>query len=55
MIRLDFTLEEKVRNIQELYYDFANNIIDIKEVEKRVKDLRYKNGITNGHFFRGVL
>ena len=55
MVRLDFTKEDKIREIQDLYYDFANDIIDIDEVEYRVEKLKTKEGITKGHFFRGVL
>lgn len=55
MVRLDFTVEDEIREIQETYYDFANNNIDIEEVERRVNNLKTKEGITKGHFFRGVL
>ena len=55
MIRLDFTKEENISEIQAIYYDFANDIIDISEVEDRVEHLKTKEGITKGHFFRGVL
>ena len=55
MIRLDFTLEEEVKDIQAAYYDFANGKLDINEIERFVDKLKTKEGITNGHFFRGVL
>lgn len=55
MVRLEFTKENNISEIQELYYDFANNNIDIDEVERRVEKLKTKEGITKGHFFRGVL
>lgn len=55
MVRLDFTKENNLRDIQNLYYDFANDDIDIEEVERRVEKLKTKEGITKGHFFRGVL
>ena len=55
MVRLEFTKENNISDIQELYYDFANNNIDIDEVERRVEKLKTKEGITKGHFFRGVL
>ncbi len=57
MVRLDFTVEDNIniKKIQETYYDFANNYIDIEEVERRVDKLKTKEGITKGHFFRGVL
>ena len=55
MVRLDFTKEENVAYIQAIYYDFANDIITLSEVESRVDKLKTKEGITKGHFFRGVL
>lgn len=55
MVRLDFTKENNIEDIQSLYYDFANYNIDIEEVEKRVEKLKTKEGATKGHFFRGVL
>ena len=57
MVRLDFTIEDSkdIKEIQETYYDFANDYIDIEEVERRVDKLKTKEGITKGHFFRGVL
>lgn len=55
MVRLDFTKENNIEEIQDLYYDFANDLIDIDEVEYRVGKLKTKEGITKGHFFRGVL
>ena len=55
MVRLEFTKENNISEIQNLYYDFANDNIDIDEVERRVEKLKTKEGITKGHFFRGVL
>ena len=55
MVRLDFTKENNISEIQSLYYDFANDIIDKEEVSKRVEKLKTKEGTTKGHFFRGVL
>ena len=55
MVRLDFTKEENIAYIQGIYYDFANDIITLSEVESRVDKLKTKEGITKGHFFRGVL
>ena len=56
MIRLDFTFEdENIREIQEIYYDYANNIIDYDMVEKYIKNYRSKKHITKGHYFRGVI
>ncbi len=55
MVRLEFTKEDNIREIQDVYYDFANDNIDIDEVERRVDRLKTREGITKGHFFRGVL
>lgn len=55
MVRLEFTKEDNIREIQDVYYDFANDKIDIDEVERKVDKLKTKEGITKGHFFRGVL
>lgn len=55
MVRLDFTKEENILEIQSLYYDFANGKIGLSEVEGGVEKLKTKEGITKGHFFRGVL
>lgn len=58
IIRLDFTFEkEGIREIQEIYYDYANGKINKNEVRdfvNKYKDI-LKNGITKGHYFRGVL
>ncbi|KNF07494.1 protease [Gottschalkia purinilytica] len=54
--RLDFTLEkDNINEIQSMYYDFANNKVDIKEVEKFVDYFKLNKGITKGHYFRGIL
>ncbi|WP_422486982.1 DUF3656 domain-containing U32 family peptidase [Gudongella sp. DL1XJH-153] len=53
--RLDFTFEDDVRGIQELYYDYLNGIIDKNTVVNFVNDYKAKTEVTNGHFFRGVL
>lgn len=55
IVRLNFTKEGNIEEIQSLYYDFANGNISFEEVEGRVNDLKTKEGITKGHFFRGVL
>lgn len=56
MIRLDFTFEnEGIREIQEIYYDYANNRVGKEVVNKFIQDYRIKNYITKGHYFRGVI
>jgi len=56
MMRLDFTVEtDNVKLIQELYYDYINDIIDEEEMQRIAKELKSKTGNTTGHFFRGVL
>lgn len=56
MIRLDFTFEnEGIKEIQEIYYDYANNRIDREIVEKFIQNYRSKKHITKGHYFRGVI
>ncbi|MTI49507.1 MAG: U32 family peptidase [Firmicutes bacterium] len=58
LLRLDFTFEnEEIPEIQNIYYDFSKGHISIKEAKEFVN--KYKsnlaNGITKGHYFRGVL
>ena len=56
MIRLDFTFEKaNIREIQEMYYDYANETISKDVVDKYINDYRNKNHITRGHYFRGVI
>lgn len=56
MIRLDFTFEEEnIREIQEIYYDYANKTISKDVVDKYINDYRNKNHITRGHYYRGVI
>ncbi len=46
MIRLDFTFEnEGIKEIQEIYYDYANNRIDREIVEKFIQNYRSKKNI----------
>lgn len=55
MIRLDFTIEDiEIKDIQDIYYDYSRDVIGIEEVRKFVSQYRAKNGITKGHYFRGV-
>lgn len=56
MIRLDFTFEnENIKEIQEIYYNYANMKISKNEVTKFIEKYRNKNNITKGHYFRGVI
>lgn len=56
IVRLDFTIEkDNVKLIQELYYNYINDKIDINEMQKIANELKKKTGNTTGHFFRGVL
>ena len=55
MLRLDFTIEDEIREVQSLYYDYLNGSIDRAEVDRFMSKFKLKNEITNGHFFRGVL
>ncbi len=53
--RLDFTFEDDIREIQEMYYDYLNKEIDRDTVTAFVAAYKENVEITNGHFFRGVL
>ncbi len=56
MVRLDFTFENKnIKELQEIYYNYANGIISKDEVNRFMKQYRNKNNITKGHYFRGVI
>ena len=56
MARLDFTVEkDNIKFIQEIFYNYAKDIIDESKVKQILADYRYDNDITNGHYFRGVL
>jgi putative protease len=53
--RLDFTFEENIAEIQEMYYDYLNKIVDRNEAVRFMDEFKLKNEVTNGHFFRGVV
>ncbi len=54
--RLDFTTEkEEIKYIQEVYYDFARENIDISRARDIITDYRVDHDITNGHYFRGII
>ncbi|NLX61147.1 MAG: U32 family peptidase [Tissierellia bacterium] len=53
-IRIDFTFEEEIEEIQDLYYSFAKGFISKEEVDLRLEKYRDK-GITKGHYYRGII
>lgn len=56
MVRLDFTFERRnIKDIQQMYYDYAKGNISEKEVMEYIKEYRNKKDITKGHYFRGVI
>jgi putative protease len=55
LFRLEFTIEEDIKGIQSLYYDYLNGKINRSEVDDFMKSYKLGNEITNGHYFRGVL
>lgn len=56
MVRLDFTFEkENIKEIQEIYYDYAKGMVSEKEVMEYVEGYRKEREITKGHYFRGVI
>ena len=55
-LRLDFRFEEeRIREIQEIYYDYLNDNIDKNIMNRFLEEYRLKNNITKGHYFRGVM
>ncbi|QIB27204.1 U32 family peptidase [Caloranaerobacter azorensis] len=55
MIRLDFTFEDDIKEIQTMYYEFANDNIDEKNVVEFINKIKKSRGLTKGHYYRGVL
>jgi putative protease len=56
MIRLDFTFErENIKELQEIYFNYAKGIVSKDMVNEFIKEFRDKNHITKGHYFRGVI
>ena len=56
MVRLDFTFEkENIKEIQDVYYNYAKGSITEKEVADFIDQFRDKNNITRGHYFRGII
>lgn len=56
--RLDFTIEndDMIKDIQAIYYDYINGLINRNEAKEFVKKLKAKGiDITKGHYYRGVL
>ncbi|MBZ2175948.1 U32 family peptidase [Schnuerera sp. xch1] len=55
-IRLDFTFEEDgIEKIQDMYYHFSRGLVTKEETIQYLKKYRDKNGITKGHYYRGVI
>lgn len=55
-IRLDFTFEkDEISEIQDMYYKYSQNLINEDEIKNYITKLRDNNGITKGHFYRGVM
>ncbi|WP_242851756.1 DUF3656 domain-containing protein [Caloranaerobacter sp. TR13] len=55
MIRLDFTFEDDIKEVQTMYYEFANNNIAEKNIIEFVNKIKKNTGLTKGHYYRGVL
>lgn len=58
ILKLDFTIEsERILEIQEIHYNYAKGTVKKEEVKNFINKykLLLKNGITKGHYFRGVL
>lgn len=55
IIRLDFTIEKEVEDIQNIYYDYANGKISNDYARRFINEFKKKSEITKGHFYRGVM
>lgn len=56
MVRLDFTFEkENIKEIQEIYYNYAKDMVSGREVMEYVERYKEEKEITKGHYFRGVI
>ena len=53
--RLNFTFEENIYEIIDIYYEFMNEKIAKKEVSNFVENFKKKQQITKGHINRGIL
>lgn len=53
-IRIDFTFEEEIEEIQDIYYSFAKGLVSKEEVDLVLDKYREK-GITKGHYYRGII
>lgn len=54
LFKLDFTIEDDIREIQSLYYDHLCGNMSRSEVDDFMKVYKLRNELTNGHYFRGV-
>lgn len=55
ILRLDFTVEGDIEEIQSYYYDSLNNNMDREAIKNYVEGFKEKSEVTNGHYYRGVL
>ncbi|EOD00927.1 Protease [Caldisalinibacter kiritimatiensis] len=56
IIRLDFTIEKNnIKDIQNIFFDYINNLVSMKEVKEFVSNYKQDTSITKGHYFRGVI
>ena len=55
IIRLDFTNEMEIRDLQIVFYNYLNKNIDINQVNRFMEEFKQESFITNGHYFRGIL
>ena len=53
-VRVDFTFEREVGEIQDMYYSYGKGIISKEDVEIFLEKYKDK-GITKGHYFRGII
>ncbi len=56
IFRLDFTFEkeEEIKDIVKAYINIAQNEFEMKEEDMKIYENLKKEGITKGHYFRGV-
>lgn len=53
-MRIDFTFEEEIEEVQNMYYSFAKGFISKDELDIFLEKYREK-GITKGHYYRGII
>lgn len=55
MLRLDFTVEEDIREIQRYYYDAIYKKTTKESLNAFIDSYKENQEVTNGHYYRGVL